>query len=67
MSGSVTEYNESLCDIGIEVPSDKTPFIQEGHAVIGHIICELVEKKLFSKYKKQLFYLGIRHTFKTFS
>ena len=50
MSGSRQSTMRSLCDIYIEVPSDKTPFIQEGHAVIGHIICELVEKKLFSKY-----------------
>lgn len=31
----------------INVPSKDTPRIQEAHIMIGHIICELVEKKLF--------------------
>ena len=32
----------------INVPSKDTPRIQESHIMIGHIICELVEKKYFS-------------------
>jgi D-sedoheptulose 7-phosphate isomerase len=36
-----------LCDHLLEVPSDATPKIQEGHAVLGHIICGLVENALF--------------------
>ena len=39
----------SLCDYAIEVPSDSTPFIQESHIMIGHIICGLVELELFGK------------------
>ncbi len=35
------------CDYLIEVPSTDTPRIQEAHITIGHIICEIVEKKLF--------------------
>ena len=31
----------------INVPSNDTPRIQESHILIGHIICELVEAKLF--------------------
>ena len=31
----------------INVPSDDTPRIQEAHIMIGHIICELIESKLF--------------------
>ena len=31
----------------INVPSTDTPRIQEAHIMIGHIICELVESKLF--------------------
>jgi D-sedoheptulose 7-phosphate isomerase len=31
----------------IEVPSNTTPRIQESHILIGHIICELVEKNIF--------------------
>jgi len=34
-------------DILINVPSTDTPRIQESHIMIGHIICELVEEKLF--------------------
>ena len=37
--------NES--DIFLNVPSSITPRIQESHITIGHIICELVEAKLF--------------------
>ena len=36
-----------LADILINVPSVDTPRIQEAHILIGHIVCELVEKKLF--------------------
>lgn len=34
-------------DILLNVPSSDTPRIQESHIMIGHIICELVEEKLF--------------------
>ena len=36
-------------DHAISVPSDNTARIQETHIVIGHVICDLVEKMLFSK------------------
>ncbi len=36
-----------LCDHFLEVPSADTPRIQEGHAVLGHILCGLVEAALF--------------------
>ena len=34
-------------DYLINVPSTDTPRIQESHIMIGHIICELVEAKIF--------------------
>lgn len=37
----------SISDLLINVPSTCTPRIQEAHIMIGHIICELVEKELF--------------------
>ena len=37
-----------MADISIIVPSFKTPRIQEIHITIGHIVCELVERALFS-------------------
>lgn len=36
-----------LCDHLLEVPSDSTPKIQEGHLVLGHIICGLVENAIY--------------------
>lgn len=36
-----------IVDIALKVPSEDTPRIQEVHIVIFHIICCLVEKKLF--------------------
>jgi len=40
---------KELSDFLFNVPSTDTPRIQESHIMIGHIICELVEKQLFSK------------------
>jgi D-sedoheptulose 7-phosphate isomerase len=36
-----------LCDHLLEVASSDTPKIQEGHLVLGHILCGLVENALF--------------------
>jgi len=36
-----------LCDYLLEVPSSDTPKIQEGHLVLGHILCGLVEDAMF--------------------
>lgn len=38
-----------LCDYLLEVPSSDTPKIQEGHLVLGHILCGLVESAIFKK------------------
>jgi D-sedoheptulose 7-phosphate isomerase len=39
----------SFSDIIIAVPSKDTPRIQEAHILIGHIICQLIEEKLFNE------------------
>jgi len=49
MSGGNGGRMSSMCDILLRVPSSDTPRIQEGHITIGHIICELVEEKLFGE------------------
>jgi len=36
-----------LCDFLLEVPSADTPKIQEGHLVLGHILCGLLEQAMF--------------------
>lgn len=42
---------DTLADICIKVPSSETPRIQEVHTLIGHIICCIVEEKLFGDLK----------------
>ena len=39
---------KDLVDLLINVPSNDTPRIQEAHILIGHIICEQVEKNIFA-------------------
>lgn len=38
---------KNVCDHLVNVPSTDTPRIQETHITLGHIICQLVEEKLF--------------------
>ena len=38
---------KELSNILVNVPSNDTPRIQESHILIGHVICELVEKNIF--------------------
>jgi D-sedoheptulose 7-phosphate isomerase len=33
-------------DVCIVVPSDETPRIQEGHTLVAHVLCELVEQAI---------------------
>jgi D-sedoheptulose 7-phosphate isomerase len=35
------------CDLCLYAPSDSTPLIQQIHLIAGHIICGLVEERLF--------------------
>jgi D-sedoheptulose 7-phosphate isomerase len=37
-----------MVDVAISVPSADTQHIQEAHLAIEHVICELVERHLFS-------------------
>ena len=39
---------KSVSDYLINIPSTDTPRIQESHIMAGHIICQLVEEKLFN-------------------
>jgi D-sedoheptulose 7-phosphate isomerase len=38
---------KSLADIAIQIPSDHTARIQESHILIGHILCDRIEKAMF--------------------
>lgn len=48
LTGSTGGRLNDCSDHMIRVPSTDTPRIQECHITIGHIICELVEKNIFS-------------------
>ncbi|MDD2790498.1 MAG: D-sedoheptulose 7-phosphate isomerase [Sulfurimonas sp.] len=37
-----------IADIAIIVPSNSTPRIQESHILIGHILCDIIEKEIFA-------------------
>jgi len=47
-TGATGGKMKELSDHLFNVPSTDTPRIQESHIMIGHIICELAEEKLFS-------------------
>ena len=40
---------KSISNHLLNVPSTDTPRIQESHILLGHIICELVEERIFGK------------------
>ena len=48
MTGNRGGPMHDLCDFVLATPSDSTPKIQEGHLVMGHILCGLVERAMFT-------------------
>lgn len=48
-TGATGGQMADLADVLLNVPSTDTPRIQESHIMIGHIICELVEKTMFPR------------------
>jgi D-sedoheptulose 7-phosphate isomerase len=47
LTGSAMGPMHELCDHLLSVPSLNTPKIQEGHIALGHIICGLIEERMF--------------------
>jgi D-sedoheptulose 7-phosphate isomerase len=47
LTGNLGGPMSEICDHLLEVPSPDTPKIQEGHLVLGHILCGLVENEIF--------------------
>jgi len=47
MTGKSGGALRETCDFVLNAPSDVTPRIQECHILLGHILCELLELKLF--------------------
>ena len=46
LTGASGEPLASHCDLAVVVPSNRTSRVQEGHIVIGHIWCEMVDANL---------------------
>jgi len=51
MTGESGGKMKDLSKFLFNVPSNDTPRIQESHIMLGHIICELVEEKMFERKK----------------
>lgn len=47
LTGATGGKMKDLCNYLINIPSSDTPRIQEAHIMVGHIFCELVEKRMF--------------------
>ena len=47
LTGATGGRMAGLCTLLLNVPSTDTPRIQEAHILIGHILCEAVEKSIF--------------------
>lgn len=48
MTGARGGKMDEHCDFLIRIPSTSTPHIQEGHIIVGHAICALVEQMIFA-------------------
>ena len=49
MTGASGGEMKELADFLLNVPSSDTPRIQESHIMLGHIICEIVEARMFPR------------------
>ena len=47
LTGATGGAMKAMCDVLLNVPSSDTPRIQEAHILVGHIICEQVEARIF--------------------
>ncbi len=53
LTGASGGILRKIADCTIRIPSEETPRIQECHILIGHIICEIVEERLFGHSKSE--------------
>jgi D-sedoheptulose 7-phosphate isomerase len=49
MTGNRKARITQLVDHCVEIPSSSTPKIQEGHIIVGHAICGLIEERMFPR------------------
>ena len=52
LTGAESSALSRLSDVCIRVPSASTPRIQEAHILIGHALCEFVERELFGRARR---------------
>lgn len=48
-TGMKTRYMQAYSDYYVAIPSTYTPQIQEGHLILGHILCQLIEESIESE------------------
>ena len=48
LSGNQGGDMQKLCKYNLIIPSNNTARIQEAHILVGHIICKLIEQKMFA-------------------
>jgi D-sedoheptulose 7-phosphate isomerase len=48
-TGSSGGKMKNFIEILLNVPSNDTARIQEGHILLGHILCQLIEEQIFPK------------------
>lgn len=49
MCGSNTDAISPFCDHILAVNDPSTPLVQQAHITMGHILCELIESRLFDR------------------
>lgn len=48
-SGNSGGKMAGMCDFLLKIPSTDTPRIQEAHMLVGHTVCEVVEREIFPR------------------
>ncbi len=47
LTGAAGNRMEAVAELCVAVPEAETPHVQECHILLGHIVCEIVERELF--------------------
>lgn len=51
MTGASGGKIATMADMCLRMPSDDTPRIQEAHTLLGHMLCDLLEQRMFTSEK----------------
>ncbi|OZA96816.1 MAG: hypothetical protein B7X52_04345 [Thiotrichales bacterium 34-46-19] len=51
MTGASGGKIAKMTDMCLRMPSDDTPRIQEAHTLLGHMLCDLLEQRMFTSEK----------------